>query len=172
MTRFVFFSFRCRLQIVVYRWGFGVHVLKLTRSKVFCSWWAELNSAPLHELARLVVVFPRKHVVFPIVICGFPKGVLSWCAEVNSAHLHRLACFSLFCYEQYAPNFARQIFILMTLLKFGSQQAPKSVDPESCHSKKLFCRLFFGENPRFQPFRPKEDPPFIYIVGKLWISAF
>ena len=22
------------------------------------------------------------------------------------------------------------------------------------------------------PIHPKEDPPFIYIVGKLWISAF
>ena len=75
-------------------------------------------------------------------------------------------------FEHYAPNFARKIFILMTLLKFGSQQAPKSVDPESCHSKNLFFRLFFGENPHFHPFRPNVDPPFIYIVGKLRISAF
>ena len=42
-------------------------------------------------------------------------------------------------FEHYAPNFARKIFILMTLLKFGSQQAPKSVYLESCHSKNLFC---------------------------------
>ena len=46
-------------------------------------------------------------------------------------------------FEHYAPNFARKIFILMTLLKFGSQQAPKSVDPESCHSKMLLFVLFF-----------------------------
>ena len=75
-------------------------------------------------------------------------------------------------FEHYAPNFARKIFILMTLLKFGSQQAPKSVDPESCHSKNLFFRLFFGENPHFHPFRPNVDPPVVYMVGKLWISPF
>ena len=75
-------------------------------------------------------------------------------------------------FENYAPNFVRKIFILMTLLKFGSQQAPKSVDPESCHSKNLFFRLFFGENHHFHPFRPNVDPPFIYIVAKLRISAF
>ena len=38
------------------------------------------------------------------------------------------------------PKFCKKIFILMTLLIFGSQQAPKSVDPDSCHSKKLFFR--------------------------------
>ena len=75
-------------------------------------------------------------------------------------------------FENYAPIFCEQIFMLMTLLNFESQQAPKPVDPELCHSKKLFLRLFFGKNPHFHPFWPNVDPPFIYIGGKLLISAF
>ena len=75
-------------------------------------------------------------------------------------------------FENYAPIFCEQIFMLMTLLNFESQQAPKPVDPELCHSKKLFLRLFFGKNPHFHPFWPNVDPPFTYIVGKVWISAF
>ena len=51
------------------------------------------------------------------------------------------------------------LIIFLTFLKFGSRQAPKSVDPELCHSEKLFFRLFFGENPHFHPFRPNVDPP-------------
>ena len=64
------------------------------------------------------------------------------------------------------------LIIFLTFLKIGSRQAPKSVDPKLCHSEKLFFKLFFGENPHFHPSRANVDPPFIYIVGKLWISAF
>ena len=49
---------------------------------------------------------------------------------------------------------------------------PKSVDPVSCPSEKLVFRQFFGRNPRFDWLRPNVDPAFIYIIGKLWISAF
>ena len=62
-------------------------------------------------------------------------------------------------FENYAPIFCEQIFMLMTLLNFESQQAPKPVDPELCHSKKLFLRLFFGKNPHFHPFWSNVDPP-------------
>ena len=40
--------------------------------------------------------------------------------------------------------------------------------------KRLFHAVFFfGEKqPCAAPFQPNEDSPLIYIVGKLWISAF
>ena len=56
--------------------------------------------------------------------------------------------------------------------KYGCQTPPKSVDPDLCPSKKLFFGHFFWENLSFDPFRPHLPPPMIYIVGKLWISAF
>ena len=58
------------------------------------------------------------------------------------------------------------------LQKYGCQTPPKSVDPDLCPSKKLFFDHFFSENLSFDPFRPHLPPPMIYIVGKLWISAF
>ena len=58
------------------------------------------------------------------------------------------------------------------LQKYGCQTPPKSVDPDLCPSKKLFFGHFFWENLSFDPFRPHLPPPMIYIVGKLWISAF
>ena len=58
------------------------------------------------------------------------------------------------------------------LQKYGCQTPPKSVDPDLCPSKKLFFGHFFWENLSFDPFRHHLPPPMIYIVGKLWISAF
>ena len=58
------------------------------------------------------------------------------------------------------------------LQKYGCQTPPKSVDPDLCHSKKLFFGHFFWENLSFDPFRHHLPPPMIYIVGKLWISRF
>ena len=58
------------------------------------------------------------------------------------------------------------------LQKYGSETPSKSVDPNLCNTKKLFFDHFFSENLSFDPFRPHLPPPMIYIVGKLWISAF
>ena len=58
------------------------------------------------------------------------------------------------------------------LQKYGSETPSKSVDPNLCNTKKLFFDHFFSENLSFDPFRPHLPPLMIYIVGKLWISAF
>ena len=38
--------------------------------------------------------------------------------------------------------------------------------------KKAVFRAFFLENHFFDPFRPNEDHPVLYMTGKLWISSF
>ena len=75
--------------------------------------------------------------------------------------------------ESLCPKFSEtplrksKIFKIEGVLPLQSQVIPICVPQKRC-----FFRHFFGENPFFDPLRPKQPPPMIYINGKLCISAF
>ena len=52
-------------------------------------------------------------------------------------------------YEDLHSKLKESTFEVLPDRKFKCQPPPKSLDPDLCRPKKLFLRLFFGENPRF-----------------------
>ena len=82
------------------------------------------------------------------------------------------AAFPIAHLKAYAPKFSGNMWKMPSVWKLGVPAPSKVCWSSFVSLKKAVFEAFFGEKPRFDWLRPNDDPPLIYIVGKLWISAF